>query len=74
MIKTKEVRSNNMYDVYRWIQRVIESCQTQEHCDVAYSLMKNFDNLYNDYGLSTALIWILDKRRSYLIKQQSIAL
>jgi translation initiation factor 2 alpha subunit (eIF-2alpha) len=74
MIKTKEARSNNMYDVYSWIQRVIESCQKPEHCAVAYSLIENFDNLYNDFDTRCDLICILDRRRSYLIKQQLITL
>lgn len=48
-VKTKiphEKRSTNMYDVYTWIEKVIDSCTTSKQISAAKKLVSAFVELY----------------------------
>ena len=53
--------SNNKYDVYEWIKKIYDSCQTTEQLATANNLRRKFEKLYNDSDLN----WDLDWYRSY---------
>ncbi len=40
--------SDNKYDVYNWITKVIDSCETNQHFYKALRLIDNFYNMYKD--------------------------
>lgn len=49
------MRSKNKYDVYRWIEKVIDSCKTHEQFSSVNNLIQNFVNIYEDYDLAGEL-------------------
>jgi len=55
--------SDNKYDVYNWIIKVINSCKTQHHYNSVETLIFNFRKRYKDDEL-TAPLW------NYLHHQQ----
>jgi hypothetical protein len=54
--------SDNKYDVYNWIEKVIDSCTTYFHYIGAHKLVTNFYNVYGDIKLSNNLRWYLSHR------------
>jgi len=54
--------SDNKYDVYNWIEKVIDSCTTYFHYNSANRLVSNFYNVYGDIKLSSSLRWYLSNR------------
>ena len=47
--------TNNKYDVYNWIIKVIDSCKSHQQIDTVNRLITNFRNIYNDYELTGGL-------------------
>jgi hypothetical protein len=54
--------SDNKYDVYNWIEKVIDSCTTYFHYNSAHRLVTNFYDVYGDIKLSSSLRWYLSNR------------
>jgi len=40
--------TNNKYDVYNWITKVIDSCKNYHHFKAASNLVSNFHDMYDD--------------------------
>ena len=47
--------SDNKYDVFNWIKKVYDSCETTSQLLTVYKLVRNFRNMYNDYKLYSEL-------------------
>ena len=47
--------SDNKYDVYNWIKKVIDSCTTFHHFHKVHRLIDNFYKRYNDMTMSGRL-------------------
>jgi len=47
--------TNNKYDVYNWITKVIDSCENYYQFRAADNLISNFDKVYDDWKLTGAL-------------------
>jgi hypothetical protein len=47
--------TNNKYDVYNWITKVINSCKNYYQFRAADNLISNFDKVYDDWKLTGAL-------------------
>jgi hypothetical protein len=54
--------SNNKFDVYNWVIKVIDSCTAYFHFKSAHRLVTNFYNVYQDIDLSSSLRWHLSQR------------
>jgi hypothetical protein len=39
-------KSNNKYDVFKWIMDTISSCKTYQHLFTTLQLIKNFEKAY----------------------------
>jgi hypothetical protein len=44
--------TDNKYDVYKWIKKVIYSCKTYFHFRVVDNLILNFRDRYDDWELA----------------------
>jgi hypothetical protein len=42
--------SNNKYDIYSWIESIIDSCETLEHLNCVERLIYNYEKMFG-YGL-----------------------
>jgi len=51
----------NKYDVFNWIKKVIDSCETREHFNFVKNLNNNFLNRFDDYPLTRKLFEYLTK-------------
>ena len=49
------VISDNKYDVYNWIEKVIDSCKNYHHFRAVDNLISNFHDMYDDWQLTGAL-------------------
>lgn len=47
--------SDNKYDVFNWIKKVYDSCQTIPQLLTVYKLVQNFRKTYDDYKLYSEL-------------------
>ena len=47
--------SDNKYDVYDWIKKVIDSCKSHQQVDTVNRLITNFRDIYDDYELTGSL-------------------
>ena len=47
--------SDNKYDVYNWIMKVIDSSKTYYHWCVVQNLISNFRDMYKDWEMSGKL-------------------
>jgi hypothetical protein len=47
--------TDNKYDVYNWIIKVIYSCKSHQQIDTVDRLITNFRNRYDDYELTGSL-------------------
>jgi len=69
-----EKRSTNMYDVYTWIEKVINSCTTTEQVSVSRKLVSAFNELYsNEIQLSSALYQQTHRLWSDLLDKEILA-
>lgn len=48
-------KSNNKFDVFEWIKKAIDSCETNEHIKSTNKLIENFYNVYGDFSLKIEL-------------------
>jgi hypothetical protein len=48
-------QSDNKYDVYNWIIKVYDSCESVSQLLTVYKLVQNFRNMYDDYKLYSEL-------------------
>jgi hypothetical protein len=48
--------TDNKYDVYNWIEKVIDSCTTYFHFKSVDALITNFDRVYDDWELTGKLL------------------
>ncbi|CAB4125682.1 hypothetical protein UFOVP54_200 [uncultured Caudovirales phage] len=55
--------TDNKYDVYNWITKVIDSCKNYHHFRNANTLIDNFSDRYQDWEISGSL-------RNYLHDKQ----
>ena len=46
---------NNKYDVFEWVKKVIDSCETPRQKMKCYNLVENFHVMYGDYDLTAHL-------------------
>lgn len=50
------MRSKNKFDVFNWVKNsVIPSCKTRPQMFACYELIKNFQEIYNDFALTGEL-------------------
>lgn len=54
-------QSDNKYDVYEWIKKVYDSCETLSQVMTANKLANNFRKVYNDSDLN----WELSYYKQY---------
>ena len=47
--------TDNKYDVYNWITKVIDSCKNYHHFRAVDNLITNFSDRYDDWQLTGAL-------------------
>ena len=47
--------TDNKFDVYNWIIKVIDSCKSHQQIDTVNRLITNFRDMYNDYDLTGSL-------------------
>lgn len=47
--------TDNKYDVFNWIKKVIDSCTRYYHFKAADNLIENFHTMYNDWQLTGKL-------------------
>ncbi len=47
--------TDNKYDVYNWIIKIIDSCKNYHHFRAASNLVSNFDKKYDDWELTGEL-------------------
>jgi len=47
--------SDKKYDVYNWIIKVYDSCESVSQLLTVYKLVRNFRNMYDDYKLYSEL-------------------
>ena len=47
--------TDNKYDVYNWITKVIDSCKNYYQFRAADNLISNFDKVYDDLKLTGSL-------------------
>jgi hypothetical protein len=47
--------TDNKYDVYNWIIKVINSCKSHQQIDTVNRLITNFRSMYDDYDLTGSL-------------------
>lgn len=45
----------NKFSTYRWVRKVITSCETANQLDNCENLISNFDNMYKDESLRKVL-------------------
>jgi hypothetical protein len=48
--------TDNKYDVYNWIEKVIDSCKNYHHFRAVDNLITNFDRVYDDWELTGKLL------------------
>ena len=54
--------TDNKYDVYNWIIKVIDSCETYFHFRNVKTLIINFNKIYDDWELTGQLeIYVQDR-------------
>jgi hypothetical protein len=61
------VETNNIYDIWWWVSKVIASCETVEHVNAAERLIQNFWRMFNDAQLTSKLNAELDYKIGELI-------
>jgi len=47
--------TDNKYDVYNWIIKVIDSCKSHQQIDTVDRLIANFRDMHGDYDLTGSL-------------------
>jgi hypothetical protein len=47
--------TENIYDIWWWVSKVIASCETVEHVNAAERLIENYYRMFNDAQLTNKL-------------------
>ena len=55
--------TDNKYDVFNWIKKVIDSCTSYHHFRTTDNLIENFHKVYKDWQLSGELHSILSAKQ-----------
>jgi hypothetical protein len=61
--------ADNKYDVYNWIEKVIDSCKNYHHFRAVDNLITNFDKVYDDWELTGKLL-VYSSHRYYKRKNK----
>ena len=64
--------TENIYDIWWWVSKVIVSCKNIDHVNTAERLIKNFWIMFNDSQLTKKLHIELDIKIQELILKQHI--
>jgi len=64
--------SDNKYDVYSWLIKVIDSCTDGIQLQAAHKLLSNFYSTFKDYGMYSELDTYWCGNYSRTVKQNSI--
>jgi hypothetical protein len=59
--------TNNIYDIWWWISKVIASCENVNHVNAAERLVQNFKVMFDDRQLTSKLNAELDNKIEELI-------
>jgi len=59
--------TENIYDIWWWVSKVIASCETVEHVNAAERLVQNFWKMFGDKQLTSKLNAELDYKIHELI-------
>lgn len=62
--------TENIYDIWWWVSKVIASCKNIDHVNTAERLIKNFWVMFNDSQLTKKLHIELDIKIQELILKQ----
>jgi hypothetical protein len=62
--------TENKYDIWWWVSKVITSCENIDHINAAERLIKNFWVMFNDSQLVRRLYTELDFKIQELIVKQ----
>ena len=64
--------TNNIYDIWWWVSKVIASCQSVDHVNTAERLIQNFWRMFNDAQLTSKLQAELDYKITELINNLDV--
>ena len=64
--------TENIYDIWWWVSKVIASCKNIDHVNTVERLIKNFWIMFNDLQLTKKLHIELDIKIQELILKQHI--
>lgn len=63
-------QTNNKYDIFSWIEKVIYSCENMTQYRVSENLANNFTKLYDDSKLGNELSKILQTKLFKLLDKE----
>lgn len=61
MQKPKRHSSRHQGDVYKWLEKIVESCSTIEHLISVRKLIWNYSDMYDDHDGAWALRDLADR-------------
>lgn len=64
--------TNNIYDTWFWISKIITSCKDIHHINAAERLIQNFNAMFNDAQLTSKLHAELDFKITELINKLDV--
>ena len=64
--------TNNIYDIWWWVSKVIASCQSVDHVNAAERLVQNFWRMFGDRQLTSKLQAELDYKVTELINNLDV--
>lgn len=64
--------TNNIYDIWWWVSKVISSCEDVDHINAAERLVENYRRMFNDSLLTSRLYAELDSKIKQLIDKLDI--
>ena len=62
--------TENKYDIWWWVSKVIASCESIDHVNTAERLIQNYTRMFNDPLLASRLAVELDFKIQELILKQ----
>lgn len=62
--------TENKYDIWWWVSKVIASCESVDHVNSAERLIQNYTRMFNDTLLTSRLCVELDFKIQELILKQ----
>ena len=65
--------TNNIYDIWWWVSKVIASCQSVDHVNAAERLVQNFWRMFGDRQLTGKLQAELDYKITELINKLDVS-